>query len=208
MVIKVDTADLERRLRGFEAAIPKAIEIAINRTAKDARMALIGSLGHTFNIRSGWVERGVRVIPARPAALVAVVGSKDPFMERQVTGGTRYKAGSVPTEEVRGPDRKGKTTIGLWPKNLARRRGYFLQQTKGGAALYRRSGNPQPRVRRWGKYTGPVIPRYPIAAVYRFPPGVTIKPRWPMEQIVREVVERTWPRNMIATVDDAIRRAR
>jgi hypothetical protein len=86
-------SDVERITRALDDAAQKQVPFALARaltwTAKDAQSDVRGELPRRFTLRNNWVSSGIRITPAKKGAPEALVGSLEPFMARQETGGVK-----------------------------------------------------------------------------------------------------------------------
>lgn len=169
--------------------LPYATAIATTALAQRAQIAVRSSLSHSFETRSSWISRGIRIERGEMRdwpAVQSVIGSVDWFMESQETGEDREPRGgrknlSVPGPGIR-PTKATKIPRGKWPKALLKKKGYrqaFIQKLtqgahKGKMAVLRRSTND----------------RYPLEVLYVFEPRTKGKKRLHMQEIVTKVVAR------------------
>lgn len=139
--VSLDRVALDRALRQSRKQAVFAAAVALTRTAQEAQGEVVASLPERFTIRTGWVARGIRIQPARRDRLEAVVYSRDEFMARQETGGTKEgrngKSVAKPVEVRRNP---GQTTRpSRWPGALLDKSGFFAAplSTQGAYATAR-----------------------------------------------------------------------
>ncbi|WP_453971114.1 hypothetical protein [Amorphus sp. MBR-141] len=59
---------------------------ALTFTAQDAQAALVAQAGQIFVLRNSWIQKGIRIRPAKAATLEAQVGTIDKYMARHVKG--------------------------------------------------------------------------------------------------------------------------
>jgi hypothetical protein len=89
--VDINTKEIER-LAGSQALkqLRFAAAVSLTQTAREARDSIRASMRPPkFTIRRQWVVQGIRYTPASKDTLTATVYSKDPFMGRQETGGTK-----------------------------------------------------------------------------------------------------------------------
>jgi len=103
-------------LRGF----PEVISKTLNTQARLAGIRQLQNLRKDMTLRNDYTERSLYIgkgegtdglfwpaLPTTPIGRMnAVVGSKSPYLAIQETGGTKQKAGSMPTKAGRGGDEK------------------------------------------------------------------------------------------------------
>lgn len=130
--------DVLDRLDAMGREAPFILAKALTKTAQVAQVAVRGNLLRDFTIRNQAVVRGIRIRPATKNNLEAAIGSVDPFMVLQETGGTKLpKAHST----LAIPDSRR-------PAGSIRRRsqGSITAATRPAALLA--SSRPQPAKRR------------------------------------------------------------
>jgi hypothetical protein len=139
--VSLDRVALDRALRQSRKQAVFAAAVALTRTAQEAQGEVVAELPERFTIRTGWVARGIRIQPARRDRLEAVVYSRDEFMARQETGGTKEgrngKSVAKPVEVRRNP---GQTTRpSRWPGALLDKPSFFAAplSTQGAYATAR-----------------------------------------------------------------------
>lgn len=167
--------------------LPFALSVALNNMAWSVARFLVGDLDHYFTVRSTWTGKGIRG-PGRKGGFHratkkepwAEVGTLDEYMRRQAEGGIKRNKGgrskfvAVP-RRARSPKTQ-KTSISRWPSTLAKKKLFFLQDTKKGrAGLWRKTGRKgTPRL--W----------------WIFLRQVKIKPVWPFEETTEKIVRLRW----------------
>lgn len=162
--------------------VPFATAKALTRTAQDARDAVRAELPKRFTIRSGWVAGGIRIVPASkndwPRA-VAWVGSRDPFMELQETGGVKTPAKGArnlaiptPTTTARRTG-SGRIPASRKPRALLDKPGVYV----AGKAIRRR--------KRRRSADGP-------ETLYLLRPRATLKPRFGFQDTVEKTVAKVY----------------
>lgn len=137
--------------------LPYAQALALTRTAQVAQRAEKTALPSRFEIRSNYLERGIRIQAAtkrRPEAVVFWRGaggsSGQGFataLARQETGGIKRPKGraiALPRGIQRGSG--GRITKANRPAGLLSRKRVFIRDVKGGAAILRRVGRGRPRL--------------------------------------------------------------
>jgi len=195
------TSDVERVIKAFDNLstnqIPFALAKALTRTARDGQGDVRAELPKRFTLRNSWVEKGIRIKPANKALPVAEVGSLEPFMERQETGGVRTPRSrrriAVPTAGVKRSGR-GMIPKGQRPAGLRGKPGVFLMRSKsgGGVGIVRRQGRE----------------RLPLQFLYWLKAGVTIKPRFGFKETTGTTVSRRFGPNFVEALGEAMRTAR
>lgn len=195
------TSDVERVIRAFDnlssKQIPFALARALTRTAQDAQKDVREDLPRKFTLRNNWVSSGIRIKAATKALPAAEIGSLEPFMARQETGGIRtprsHRRIAVPAGGVKRTG-KGMIAKSQRPAALKGKPGVFLMRSKsgGGAGIVRRQGKA----------------RLPLQFLYWLKAGVTIKPRFGFQGTTGTSVRRAFGPNFIAAIGEAMRTAR
>lgn len=165
--------------------IPFATALALTWTANDARDEVKAGLPDKFVIRSTWLERGIRTTPASKRNPQATVYSKDWFMVRQESGGTKTPQGKYTAlpRQIR-KNRKQRITQAKWPSAIVGRKNVFIQDLPGRtdrAGIFQkvgRKGKGKPRL----LY---VLDSRPMK----------IKPRFEFAKTVDRVVSSRWTKN-------------
>lgn len=187
--ISVLTDELRRKMIALEKRqLPFSAALALTRLAQAAQQEVRFGLPSRFKLRSSWVQQGVRITPARKSDwphTQATVGSRDPFMVLQETGGTKRprhaEALALPGKQEEGMLRGagGRIPKGRRPRALLRKRRYFFQlirdvqsSNRGMRAILQRAG----------------ASRYPLRVVYVFRPAGKIRARFGFGQTVTHVV--------------------
>ena len=213
--ISVDTAAFERGLKGFEKQLPFALSKCVNMTTKDAVAALRGGLSDEFTVRNSRTAKGITFNAATKTHLQAEVGSRDAWMVLQALGGTKHaskKSMAVPVPKptggtgLRGASNRGLLLQNKWPSALgpgeahdqrqqkrvaagkvAKASRFFVKDGKGGTkVMYQRMSGGH------------------LKLVYQMKDEAPIKARWPLEEAVREVVEKRWAHHALAAMKEAI----
>ena len=138
---------LNKILHHVEKNAHYALAVALTKTAEHTRDAERQLLHKKYIIRSTWVSNGVKCSPASkgeksPTARVGFVRSNKPtapIAQLHESGGTHEKASkhrtAIPSDNVRGTGRKGKTTPGLWARAFRNKKGkkraFELHTAKG-----------------------------------------------------------------------------
>ena len=119
-MIQFDDRNLKRYARTLardtKHGLPFAVRNSLNRIAFDARKAWQGTIRDTFILRNQWTERSIQVDKVRGgnsniAGMQSVVGSRNPYMATQESGGVLSGKGKhgkgIPTSAASG-EGKGK----------------------------------------------------------------------------------------------------
>jgi hypothetical protein len=186
--------DVKRFTRDMDEAanrqIPFALARALTRTAQDAQGDVRSDLPHRFTIRNTWVSRGIRITPATKAKPEAIVGSLEPFMARQETGGTKRARSAhhvaVPVKAKR--NKRDLIPKGQRPAALKGKPGIFKIVTASGAGIMRREGKQ----------------RYPLQILYWLKSGVTVRPRFGFQETTADTVRKRFGLNFVASLSDAM----
>ncbi len=176
MSANLETNQAQERFKGIVNQIPKqaryAAAVALTRTAQDAQQEVRRQLPSRFILRTGWVEKGIRVKMARKSDLESVVWVKDRFMLAQEHGGTGES--SVPIGAR--PSLRSVTRRSKWPSRLLQKPKHFIGPIAKGSdemVLWRRRNRKK---------------RYPLRLMYVFEQGgVEIKPRFGFRETVEQV---------------------
>jgi hypothetical protein len=190
MELDVD-ADFGPLLRdlGFMASrqVPFAVAVALTEVGKDSRQAVAASLRQHFQIRSPWIERGIRYTPASKRDWPnthTTIGSRDWFMADQETGGVRRPRGGhrlpIPGGDLRSQPSE-RITRARWPSRLLRKRAYFINRLTSG-----------PRAGREAVLQRDTAERYPLRVLHVFAGKVNVRPRLHMRETVTGVVAATY----------------
>ncbi len=183
-----DVARLTRDLdETANRQIPFALARALTMTARDAQTDVRADLPRRFTIRNTWVSKGIRITPATKAKPEAVVGSLEPFMARQETGGTKTARSH---SRVAVPKTKPTRIIpkGQRPAALKGKPRVFLINTRFGAGIVRREGRD----------------RYPLQFLYWLKRGVRIKPAFGFKGTTAETVSRRFAPNFVEAFSSAM----
>lgn len=115
---------------------------SLTNVAQAVKARVVAEMPNRFTLRRTWVQKGIRVQPATKANLTAVVGSIDPFMERQEIGafkvpmGPRGKYIAVPNDNVL-PGSTARVANADLPKKLGDR-GFRIKAKDGRMYLAKR----------------------------------------------------------------------
>lgn len=112
--------------------LPFAVASTLTAVAKVAQANVKRVLPRRFKLRSTWVQRGIRIKPARKSdwpRSYALVGSRDPYMVDQETGGQRRarrgKYRAIPAKRVQ-RKASGAVRRAQSPRSIiGKGRGYF-----------------------------------------------------------------------------------
>lgn len=192
MHIKVDVPPIAAAtayMQGVADQIPFATARALTMTVRDAQGDIRDELPKRFTIRNSWVSKGVRIDPATKSRLEAAVGTLEPFMRLQETGGKGY-ARDASRKAVPKGAKRGRTGIipkGQRPRALLGKPKHFLVSTRFGAAVMKRKGKA----------------RYPIEPLFWLKKTVPIKPRFGMQGQVEATTERRFAANWATSMAEA-----
>jgi hypothetical protein len=186
--------DVERFTRDMDDAtrrqVPFALARALTRTAQDAQGDVRTDLPRRFTIRNTWISRGIRITPASKTKPEAIVGSLEPFMARQETGGPKHARShrhvAVPVKAKR--NKRDIIPKGQRPAALKGKPAVFLLTTARGSGIMRREGKK----------------RYPLQILYWLKTGVTVRPRFGFQDTTSDTVRKRFGLNFIASLSDAM----
>jgi len=219
-IVEVDfnAAAFTRDVRSFTSKQgPFVIARALTWTVQDTQDELVGDLPSTFTIRSGWVQKGIRIRPATKRRLGAIIGSIDDFMRRQAVGDIKEPDASVgdhlgvPVKARKTPQTK--ITPGLWPSRLIAKRRTFSRPAKSGSGrvlfqvLGRRKKRKGTKTRRRAK-SRTRARKERLRLLYILAPKVHVPKRWPLEATLRKVARKRWAPNMRKSWKMALRSRR
>ena len=183
--------DVERFTRNLDDAarrhVPFAIARALTWTAKDAQTDVREDLPKRFTLRNSWVKNGIRISPATKASPQAIVGSLEPFMERQETGGAKRSRGG---HRIAVPKAKPSRVIprAQRPAAVRNKPRVFTVQTVYGAGIVRRQGKQ----------------RYPLQILYWLKRGVQVKPAFGFKLTTDTTVRDRFGPNFIESLSQAM----
>lgn len=189
-LIRVHT-DVARFTRGMDDASRRQVPFALARgltwTAKDAQGDVRTDLPKHFTLRNTWVSRGIRITPATKARPEAIVGSLEPFMARQETGGIKrsregHRVAAPPVKPAKIIPRSQR------PSAIRRKPGVFVIKTKYGAGIVRRQGKQ----------------RYPLQFLYWLKKGVRVKPAFGFKGTTGDTVGRRFGPNFVESLSQAL----
>lgn len=170
--------------------VPFALARGLTQTAKDAQADVREDLPKRFTIRRAWVPNGIRIEPATKRDPEAVVGSLEPFMKRQETGGRKrardHSRVAVPVNVKR--SKRDLIPKGQRPAALKGKPKVFLVKTASGAGILRRVGKK----------------RYPVQILYWLKKGVDVKPRFGFQKTTGTTVQERFGPNFVASLSDAM----
>lgn len=170
--------------------LPYATAVALTRTAQRAQSEIRKELPHRFEIRSPFIERGVRIEPASKQKLEAAVlwrgpaGSKFGLsLARQETGGRkRPYSRALPSGYLALPRDVKRGAKGIIPRSqrpgaLLKRKRVFIQEDAGrGAAIMQRGAKGTP----------------PVMLYYLDRRPARIRPRFEFRETAEKVARRVW----------------
>lgn len=183
--------DVERLTRNLDDAakrqLPFALARALTWTAKDAQSDVREDLPKKFTLRNAWVKNGIRITPATKASPEAVVGSLEPFMQRQETGGPKGSRGG---HRIAVPPTKPTKLIpkGQRPKALRSKPRVFTINTAKGARIVRRTTRK----------------RYPLQVLYWLRRGVQVKPVFGFAGTTGATVAQRFGPNFVESLSQAM----
>ena len=183
--------DVERFTRSMDDAarrhVPFALARALTWTAKDAQSDVRDELPKRFTLRNSWVRNGIRITPAPKASPQAVVGSLEPFMERQETGGPKRSRGG---HRIAVPKAKPSKVIprAQRPAAVRNKPRVFTVQTAYGAGIFRRLGKQ----------------RYPLQVLYWLKHGVQVKPAFGFKSTTGTTVHDRFGPNFVESLSQAM----
>lgn len=183
--------DVERFTRSMEEAsrrhVPFALARALTWTAKDAQSDVREDLPKRFTLRNSWVKNGIRITPATKGSPQAIVGSLEPFMERQEKGGTKRSQGG---HRVSVPKEKPTKVIprSQRPTAMRKRPRVFMVATAHGAGILRRQGRA----------------RYPVQVLYWLKRGVQVKPAFGFKGTTGGTVQTRFGPNFVESLSQAM----
>jgi hypothetical protein len=183
--------DVDRLIRNLDEAAEKQVPFALARsltvTARDAQVDVKADLPTKFTLRNTWTARGIRITPARKGTPEAVVGSLEPYMARQETGGNRrprsHSKIAVPATKQSRVIPKSKRPAALKGKPRV-----FKIVTRFGAGIVQREGKK----------------RYPLKFLYWLKRGVRVKPRFGFKAEVSDTVEKRFGPNFVQALSQAM----
>ncbi len=193
-------SDIDRIVANLDDAakrqVPFAIARALTMTARDAQGDVRAELPSHFTLRNNWTSSGIRITPATKSSPEAIVGSLEPYMQRQETGGTRtardHSRVAVPVKAKRNKrDRipKGQRPAAMKGKpRVLLINGSNIIQTKGGQGILQRVGRE----------------RYPLQVVYWMKRGVKIKPRFGFKATTFATIAQRFGPNLTAALSQAM----
>lgn len=206
ITLHVDKRLLQHATIRTQSNLRFAMALALTRTVQATQTYLRSHLASDFTIRSSWVAKGIRIVPATKATLTAAVGSKDAFMRLQTIGGQKTPRNSRAVAIPIGarPTLQSTTRPGKWPSRL-------LSKVVG-ARRYGpvRKGQRQRSLARSGYFVakqGHLAPDHEIlyqrkgrrvVAIWRFAAAVLIKPRWHLLAALEKTAKLEFERQLAA----------
>lgn len=223
-MLQVDVAsnleDVIGNLTDLEATqVPFAWVVAINRTASAGQAAVREELPDRFTIRRDWTAKGIRTKLATKSSPMALVFTKDWYMEHQEGGAERTSSRGgamyIPSLEVReGKDFRGLVVKGLRPRTLlaaaARADKRKKRRYRKGDAAY---ATPLAFIAttatgKRGLFIRKDHNRLPITLLYTLQDTVKIPPKWGFERTTTGVADKTLRREFIKALDQALKSAK
>ncbi len=187
-------SDVERFTTGMDDAarrhLPFAIARALTWTAQDAQTEVREDLPKRYTLRNNWVKNGIRITPAKKDDLRSVVGSLEPFMKRQETGGTKkardHSRVAVPVNARR--NKRAAIPKGQRPAALKGKPKIFTITTASGTGIMRRVGKK----------------RYPLQLLYWLKRGVQVKPSFGFKVTTSTTVRDRFGPNFVESLSRAM----
>lgn len=182
---------VERYTRDLDDAarrhVPFAIARALTLTAKDAQAEVKQGLPGRFTLRNNWVMSGIRITPATKTHLEAAVGSREPFMARQETGGTKRSRGG---HRIAVPKTKPAKVIprGQRPSAMRSKPRVFMATTASGSGILRRLTKE----------------RYPVQILYWLKRDVKVLPRFGFRQTTSTTVMEAFGPRFVESLSKAM----
>jgi hypothetical protein len=200
ITIRSNAADVAKRLGHAADQIPFAMALALTRTAKLAQADVIEKLPDSFEIRTPWIAKGIRVKPARKSDLAAgaEVWTKDRFLALHLEGGDRvpFSPGkdAVPSEGAR-PRKRDLTRKRVYPGMLLKPagRGYLVNIGNGSIGVFRRKGKGE---------------KSKTTLFWVLSKRIDVKADWPFAAQIDATVGRELPEQIVVGIADALRTRR
>ena len=199
--VKVNTAEFNRWMNGVARdQVPFAMARALTRTAQDAQKDIKAELGSSFTLRNAHTARGIRITRAEKKdgfRMKSEVGSIDWYVKDQVDDrdSTRQPKAAkyryIPKGARSG--KKGRIPKRLKPAALTTLENVFWKPKADGTALvYQRMGKTGSRLK----------------LLYVAVPKQRIRPGFSFASKVRQTANRTLRRNLIRSMQSAIKSAK
>lgn len=190
--VDFDIDRVRRELHKFtRRQVPFATARSLNGVVIEAQSQLRKGLAEYFTVRSTWVARGIITNRATKANLVAAIGSRDDFMQKQAEGGEKNRGHQIGVPVKARRTKRTKITRGKFPRALLDK-GAFVKKTKGGTDAVFMPVTPRKRravkVRRRKRRT-----KRRLKLMYYLVDSVTIPKRWPFLKEVATIVDHEWP---------------
>lgn len=191
--ITVDAKAVIAAVKGVrDDQIPFATALALTRTAQDVQSEIRRQLPQRFVIRNNWVAKGIVISKATKRQLYAIVRSRDDFMVRQETGGTKTGSGSIAVPQAVRRNKRDIVTPGNRPAALKGKKRVFKATIRGTYGLWERKGKK----------------RTPIKLLYSLRPSVPIKPRFGFADTAEKTAQARFERHFALAFEQAVRTAR
>lgn len=216
--VEVDTKLFDGQMKGFVKQVPFALSRSLNKTAQKTVPDLRASAKKDMTIRGPWVTKGVQMRASTKTNLVAEVGSVDPYMVKQVEGGTKTAQGGNLAIPLKGagrarPRKKSITPPETWPKNLAASDpdvfvGFAGYKQKLGK-INKRRGKRYNKIKTFNDSESGTFavwrrkPKHKLKMVYAFKKQVEVEGRWDIEKIVAASVKEYWPEEVRKAIEYA-----
>lgn len=208
--IDLDAAKFKNGLLALiKGQLDYATALAMTRTVKDAKAAILLKLPSRFKLRNNFVKNSIRFDAANKTKLRAVVGSRTSttyntdFLELQEEGGTKrpkqskHLAISGKQSGIGGPRgiirRRQRPSV-----LLADRANYFKGTIKGTEGIWKRLKGRGKKRKRTGR----------LKLVYLLTRSGHIDKRFHFIDTATDRMARVWPGHFTQALDDALRTAR
>lgn len=221
--------DIIGRLTDLEATqVPFAWVLALNRTAAEGQVAVRNEMPSRFTLRRDWTARGVRTKLATKSTPVALVFTKDWYMEQQEAGATRQpRSGTlfIPGKSMlvrEGQKSHGQVIASMRPRPLMRKAQkeiWRVSKTRAAPGQKQASHRtPYPFLMEYRGFNGLWIrtrggseaggDKSPIDLLYVIADSAKIPQRWGFERTTIRVADAHLRRQFIRALDDALKSAK
>ncbi len=188
-----------------------AAAVALTKAAKQVQESVRASMPQKFTLRRQWVVKGIRIIPANKSNLTAYVGSIDPFMARQETGGIKTGTpggGNFSSTSVQQPGgrrvRPAMGRVAVPTDKVLRTKAEIIRKSDlpsslGNKAFVIGKGENQVLARRFAKGK-----RAGLQVLYVLKRSTKIKPRLGLRDIGEKVINRRFGSIFSESLENAI----